>query len=91
MEATGYAQWFGRMLVKLDELWVGDAAEIGGDGAEAEDRFAGCCAYPRSAAGEPFSAHPDSLTGGAVNPTRRSNCWKRGSERSGSRRGSTRR
>jgi transposase len=29
MEATGYAQWFERMLVKLGhELWVGDAAEI---------------------------------------------------------------
>ena len=29
MEATGYAQWFERMLAKLGhELWVGDAAEI---------------------------------------------------------------
>jgi transposase len=29
MEATGYAQWFERMLAKLgQELWVGDAAEI---------------------------------------------------------------
>jgi transposase len=29
MEATGYAQWFERMLAKLEhELWVGDAAEI---------------------------------------------------------------
>jgi len=29
MEATGYAQWFERMLAKLgDELWIGDAAEI---------------------------------------------------------------
>jgi len=29
MEATGYGQWFERMLAKLGhELWVGDAAEI---------------------------------------------------------------
>jgi len=29
MEATGYAQWFERMLARLgDELWIGDAAEI---------------------------------------------------------------
>lgn len=29
MEATGYAQWFERMLARLGhELWVGDAAEI---------------------------------------------------------------
>ena len=29
MEATGYAQWFERMLAKLGyELWIGDAAEI---------------------------------------------------------------
>jgi transposase len=29
MEATGYAQWFERMLAKLGhELWVGDAAKI---------------------------------------------------------------
>jgi len=29
MEATGYAQWFERMLAKLGhDLWVGDAAEI---------------------------------------------------------------
>src|SRR5215469_5911387 len=29
MEATGYAQWFERMLTKLGhELWVGDAAAI---------------------------------------------------------------
>ncbi len=29
MEATGYAQWFERMLAQLGhELWVGDAAEI---------------------------------------------------------------
>jgi len=29
MEATGYAQWFERMLAKLGyELWAGDAAEI---------------------------------------------------------------
>jgi len=29
MEATGYAQWFERMLTRLGhELWVGDAAEI---------------------------------------------------------------
>ena len=29
MEATGYAQWFERMLAKMGyELWVGDAAEI---------------------------------------------------------------
>lgn len=29
MEATGYAQWFERMMAKLGhELWVGDAAEI---------------------------------------------------------------
>jgi transposase len=29
MEATGYAQWFERMLAELGhELWVGDAAEI---------------------------------------------------------------
>ena len=29
MEATGYAQWFERMIAKLGhELWVGDAAEI---------------------------------------------------------------
>jgi len=29
MEATGYAQWFERMLTKLGyELWIGDAAEI---------------------------------------------------------------
>src|SRR4029077_16016475 len=29
MEATGYAQWFERMLAGLGhELWVGDAAEI---------------------------------------------------------------
>ena len=39
MGATGYAQWFERMLVKLGhELWVGDAAEIRApNGAEAED------------------------------------------------------
>ena len=29
MEATGYAQWFERMLAELGhQLWVGDAAEI---------------------------------------------------------------
>src|SRR6516164_10417936 len=29
MEATGYGQWFERMLAKLGyELWIGDAAEI---------------------------------------------------------------
>jgi len=29
MEATGYAQWFERMLAKLGhKLWVGDAAKI---------------------------------------------------------------
>ena len=29
MEATGYAQWFERILAKLGhELWIGDAAEI---------------------------------------------------------------
>jgi len=29
MEATGYAQWFERMLATLGyELWIGDAAEI---------------------------------------------------------------
>jgi transposase len=29
MEATGYAQWFERMLAQLGhELWVGDAAGI---------------------------------------------------------------
>jgi transposase len=29
MEATGYAQWFERLLAKLGhELWVGDAAAI---------------------------------------------------------------
>ena len=29
MEATGYAQWFERMMAKLGhDLWVGDAAEI---------------------------------------------------------------
>jgi hypothetical protein len=29
MEATGYAQWFERLLAELgQELWVGDAAEI---------------------------------------------------------------
>ena len=29
MEATGYAQWFERMLAQLGhELWVGDAAAI---------------------------------------------------------------
>jgi transposase len=29
MEATGYAQWFERILAKLGhELWVGDAAAI---------------------------------------------------------------
>jgi transposase len=29
MEATGYAQWFERMLTRLGhELWVGDAGEI---------------------------------------------------------------
>src|SRR5262249_23077406 len=36
-----------------------------GDGAEAEDRFAGCSAYPRSAAREPISTHLDSLAGRA--------------------------
>ena len=29
MEATGYTQWFERMIAKLGhELWLGDAAEI---------------------------------------------------------------
>ena len=29
IEATGYTQWFERLLAKLGhELWVGDAAEI---------------------------------------------------------------
>jgi hypothetical protein len=29
MEATGYAQWFERMLAKLGhELWIGDAAAL---------------------------------------------------------------
>src|SRR5215510_5606880 len=38
--------------------------DSGGDGAEAEDRFAGCTAYSRSTARESVSANLDSLTGG---------------------------
>ena len=67
MEATGYAQWFERMMAKLGhDLWVGDAAEIrAAMVAEAEDRFTGRSAHSRSTAHEPVPTDLDSLAGGA--------------------------
>jgi len=43
--------------------------DSGGDGAEAENRCAGCSAYSRSTAGESVSADLDSFTGGTGSPT----------------------
>jgi transposase len=58
MEATGYAQWFERMLAKLGhELWVGD-------GAQAKNRCARCAAYSQSSAREPVCPNLDSHSRG---------------------------
>ena len=60
-----------RAMVRADASQAGIRAldrgcggDTGGDGAEAEDRFAGCSAHSRSTPGEPVSADLDSLPGG---------------------------
>jgi len=67
MEATGYAQWFERMLAEQGhQLWGrrcgGDPC---GDGAQAENGLAGCLPYSRPAAQRQVSADLDSVHGGA--------------------------
>src|SRR6516162_423200 len=54
---------------RLRALDRGCSRDSGGDGAEAEDRFAGCSAYSRSPARESVSADLDSLTGGTGSAT----------------------
>ena len=65
MEATGYAQWFERMLARLGhELWVGDAAEIRAAMVRKQKtdwRDAG--AYSGFNVAESVSADLDSITG----------------------------
>lgn len=67
MEATGYAQWFERILAKLGhELWVGDAAAIRAAMVrKKKNRRARCAAYSRSSAREPLSTNLDSYSRGA--------------------------
>jgi hypothetical protein len=46
IEATGHTRWFERMLAELGhELWIGDAADSGSGGMEAEDGRAGRRAF----------------------------------------------
>src|SRR6266404_2510701 len=67
MEATGYTQWFERLVAELGhELWVGDPARDSGPRrAAAEDRHAGRRAPAGFAADEALPARLGADAGGA--------------------------
>ena len=70
MEATGYAQWFERMLAEQGhQLWVGDAAEIRAAMVRKQKTDSVMLPYSGPAAQRQISADLDSVHGGAGRAT----------------------